>query len=121
MGSSFSDCSTLTPGSTWYPLKSTVGEPQILIVEAKKTFAPASNRTPTVDTAHKNVKIKSYSETRQKKYMTGLDDRGSRVRFPAKAGSYSLRHRVQTGSGDHPASYPRGTGYYFLGNKAAEA
>jgi hypothetical protein len=26
----------------------------------------------------------------------GLDDRGSRVRFPAEAGNFSLHHRVQT-------------------------
>jgi hypothetical protein len=35
-----------------------------------------------------------------------LDDRGSRVRFPAEAGNFSLRHRVQNGSGAHPPSYP---------------
>jgi hypothetical protein len=29
----------------------------------------------------------------------GLDDRGSRVRFPAGAGNFSLHHRVQNGSG----------------------
>jgi hypothetical protein len=28
----------------------------------------------------------------------GLDDRGSRVRFPAGAGNFSLHHRVQNGS-----------------------
>jgi hypothetical protein len=39
----------------------------------------------------------------------GLDDRGSRVRFPAEAGNFSLHHRVQNGSGAHPASYPMGT------------
>jgi hypothetical protein len=32
------------------------------------------------------------------------------VRFPAGAGTFSLRHKVQNGSGDHPASYPVGTG-----------
>jgi hypothetical protein len=36
----------------------------------------------------------------------GLDDRGSRVRFPAEAGNFSLHHRVQNGSGAHPASSP---------------
>jgi hypothetical protein len=40
----------------------------------------------------------------------GVDYRGSRVRFPAEAGIFSLHHRVQTGSGAHPASYPMGTG-----------
>jgi hypothetical protein len=39
----------------------------------------------------------------------GLDDRGSRVRFPAAAGNFSLYHRVQNGSGAHPTSYPMGT------------
>jgi hypothetical protein len=29
----------------------------------------------------------------------GLDDRGSRVRFPAEAGNFSSHHRVQNGSG----------------------
>jgi hypothetical protein len=49
----------------------------------------------------------------------GLDDRGSRVRFPAGAGNFSLHHRVQTGSGTHPASYPVGTRDSFPGGKAA--
>jgi hypothetical protein len=51
----------------------------------------------------------------------GLDDRGSRVRFPAGAGNFSLHHRVQNGYGAHPASYPMGTGGSFLGGKAAGA
>jgi hypothetical protein len=37
-----------------------------------------------------------------------LDDRGSRVRFPAGAGNFFLHCRVQTDSGAHPASYPMG-------------
>jgi hypothetical protein len=40
----------------------------------------------------------------------GLDDWGSRVRFPAGAGNFSLHHRVQNGSGAHSASYPIGSG-----------
>jgi hypothetical protein len=36
----------------------------------------------------------------------GLDDWGSKVRFPACAGNFSLHHRVQNGSGAHLASYP---------------
>jgi hypothetical protein len=39
----------------------------------------------------------------------GLDDRGSRVRYPAGARNFSLHHRVQNGSGAHPASYPMST------------
>jgi hypothetical protein len=39
----------------------------------------------------------------------GLDDRGSKVRFPVGARNFSLHHRLQNGSGAHPASYPMGT------------
>jgi hypothetical protein len=49
----------------------------------------------------------------------GLDDRGSTVQFPAGAGNFSLHHRVQNGSGAHPASYPMGTRGSFPGVKAA--
>jgi hypothetical protein len=51
----------------------------------------------------------------------GLDDRGSRVRFPEGAGNFSLHHHVQNGSGAQPASYPMGTGGSFPGGKAAGA
>jgi hypothetical protein len=51
----------------------------------------------------------------------GLGDRGSRVRFPAEGGNFSLHHCVHTGSGAHPASYPMGTGGSFPGGKAAGA
>jgi hypothetical protein len=51
----------------------------------------------------------------------GLDDRGSRVRFPAGAGNFSHHHRVQTGSGTHSASYPMGTRGSFPGGKVAAA
>jgi hypothetical protein len=51
----------------------------------------------------------------------GLDDLSSRVRFPAGAGNFSLHHRVQNGSGAHPASYPMGTGGSFHGSKAVGA
>jgi hypothetical protein len=43
----------------------------------------------------------------------------SRVRFLAGAGNFSLHHRVQNGSGAHPASYPMGTRGSFPGGKAA--
>jgi hypothetical protein len=49
----------------------------------------------------------------------GLDDRGSRVRFPAGAVNFSLHYRVQNGSGAHPASYPMGNRVSFPGDKAA--
>jgi hypothetical protein len=44
----------------------------------------------------------------------------SGVPFPAEAKYFSLLHSLQTGSGTHPASYPMGTGVFFLGDKAAE-
>jgi hypothetical protein len=49
-----------------------------------------------------------------------LDDRGSRVRFPAGVGN-SPHHHVQNDSGAHPASYPMGTKGSFPGSKAAGA
>jgi hypothetical protein len=51
----------------------------------------------------------------------GLDDRSSRVRFSAGAGNFSFHHRVQNGSGVHPASYPMGTRGSFPGDIAAGA
>jgi hypothetical protein len=51
----------------------------------------------------------------------GLDDRGSRFRFPAGAGNFSLHYRVQNGSGAHQASYPMGTMGSFPGSKAVAA
>jgi hypothetical protein len=47
----------------------------------------------------------------------GLDDRMIRVRIPAGAENFSLRHRVSTGSVAHPTSYPMGTRGYFPGVK----
>jgi hypothetical protein len=38
----------------------------------------------------------------------GLDVRGSRVRFPAGAGKFSLHYPIQNGSGTHPVSCSRG-------------
>jgi hypothetical protein len=51
----------------------------------------------------------------------GLNDRGSRVRFPAGAANFSLHRRVQNGSGAHPASYAMGKRGSFPGGKAAVA
>jgi len=44
---------------------------------------------------------------------------GARVSVGAE--NFSLRHRVQTGSGVHTASYPMGIGGSFLADKAAGA
>jgi hypothetical protein len=48
----------------------------------------------------------------------GLNDRGSRVRFPAEAGNFSLYHRVQNGPGANPESLSNGyQGLFSLGLK----
>jgi hypothetical protein len=49
----------------------------------------------------------------------GLDYRRSRVRLPGGAGNFCLHHRVQNGSGAHPASYPVGSRGCFRGGHAA--
>jgi hypothetical protein len=49
-----------------------------------------------------------------------MDNRDARVQFPAVAENFSL-HRVQNGSGAHPASYPTGTRGSFPEGKAAGA
>jgi hypothetical protein len=51
----------------------------------------------------------------------GLDDRMIGIRLPGGTGNFSLRHRVQTGSEAHPASYPMGTWGSFPGGKTAGA
>jgi hypothetical protein len=40
-------------------------------------------------------------------------------KYTTAVGNFSLHHRVQTGSGAHPASYAMGTGGSFPGGKAA--
>jgi len=49
------------------------------------------------------------------KGLVGLDDRSLGLRFQAGHMTFSLLHRVQNGSGAHPASYPMGTRGCFLG------
>jgi hypothetical protein len=48
----------------------------------------------------------------------GLDDRVSRVRFPAGAGNFFLYHRVKNGSGVHADSYLMCTRGSFPEDKA---
>jgi hypothetical protein len=50
-------------------------------------------------------------------YSAGLRAGWSGVRVPTRAGDFSLHHRVQTGSGAHPASCPMGNSGTFPGVK----
>jgi hypothetical protein len=54
-------------------------------------------------------------------YSAGLWAGRLGLRVLVGAGNFSLHHRVQTGAGAHPASYPMGTMSYFPEDKAAEA
>jgi len=49
----------------------------------------------------------------------GLDDKMIRVLFPGGSRNSSLRYRVHSDSGAHPASHPMGVGNFFTGCKAA--
>jgi hypothetical protein len=51
----------------------------------------------------------------------GLEDRDSRVRLPVGVRNFSLHHRVQNGSGAHPASYLMSTWGSFPEGKVAWA
>jgi hypothetical protein len=62
---------------------------------------------------------KSHDRSVSRALGYGLDEQGSRVRFPAGAGNLSLHHRVQTGFGAHPTTYPMGTRGSFPGGKEA--
>jgi hypothetical protein len=53
-------------------------------------------------------------------YSARLRAGWSGVRFPGGAGNFSLHHRVQTGSGAHPASYPVDCRGSFPGVKRPE-
>jgi hypothetical protein len=79
---------------------------------ALRSFSCYSSSNPRTTTLY---------ESRDSWVGIGLDDRGSRVRFPAGAGNFFLHHRVQTGSGTHPASYPMGISGSSPGGKAAVA
>jgi hypothetical protein len=54
-------------------------------------------------------------------YRAGIRAGLSGVPVPVERGNFSTDHRLQTGSGSHPGSYPMGTGDSFRGGKAAEA
>jgi hypothetical protein len=49
----------------------------------------------------------------------GLDDRGGRSSESLTGHEFTLHHVAQPGSGDHPTSYPMGTGGSFPKGKTA--
>jgi hypothetical protein len=72
-----------------------------------------------VEAARSSETLVSYHNTSSRDSSVGialgyrLDDRGSKVPFPA--GNFSLHNRVQRSSGAHPASYPMGNRGSFPG------
>jgi hypothetical protein len=87
-------------------------------------FLPGFSCLFIIDTVNKEVdfyilpsEIKSRDSSVHIALGYGLDDWGSRVRFPVGAGNFSLHHCVQNGSGAHPASYAMGTRGSFPGVK----
>jgi hypothetical protein len=86
-----------------------------------KQFCSDWNRAVKFVRDFKRFKLRGKSRDSSVALSYGLDDWGSRVRFPAGAGNFSLHHRVQNGSGTHPAAYPMGTRGSFPRGKAAGA
>jgi hypothetical protein len=76
-----------------------------------------TSNTIGVTKLSEGLRIYPYETT----YFILVDDWGSRVRFPAGAGNFSLHHRVQNSSGAQPASYPMDIRGSFPGRKAARA
>jgi hypothetical protein len=76
--------------------------------------------TETVTIKAFHIRSKSRDRSVGTALSYGLDNRGSRVRFSAGAGNFSLHRPVRNGSGVHPA-YPMGTRGSFPGGKAAGA
>jgi hypothetical protein len=72
--------------------------------------------------AYREYKIpNSISHKESRDSSVDIATRGSSVRFPAGDGNFSLHHRVQTGSGAYPASYPMSTEGSLAGDKAVGA
>jgi hypothetical protein len=111
--------------SPWYPLCRRLGGPQSrsgCSGEGKNPQSLPGLEPPIIQpvTQRYTTSVNPLRFCRHLGQLTGygLVDRMIGVRFPAGAGNFSLRHRVQTGYGTHPASYSMGTGGSFPGDKA---
>jgi hypothetical protein len=71
----------------------------------------------TTALANKCCKVTLIDSEQWSAYFLFMDIWGSRVRFPVWAGNFYLQHRVQNGSGAHPASYLMGARGPFPGVK----
>jgi hypothetical protein len=111
----------------WIALRCTAGSWNILgkvyIEQNTKKGILCSSQSAVWLVFQQDVSGTKYAKSRvtvREYIFYGLDDRGFRVRFPARAGNFSLHYCVQNGSGAHPASYPMGTRGSFPGVKRPE-
>jgi hypothetical protein len=105
---------TLSVWDHWWRLKSNAGPFE---------FYAGTVTTRLLQTQYA-VQVNQYTTNlKEDNFLTkgGLDDRDSRFRFSAGSGNFSLHHRVQNGSGVHPASYPMDSRGSFSGGEAAGA
>jgi hypothetical protein len=99
---------------------------EMLLNQPANCFRRLGKMTFPADGSDASTEV-SYTQKKSRDSSVGivlgysLDDRSSRVRFPTGAGNFSFHHRVQNGSGSHPASYPMCTRGSFPGTKAAGA
>jgi hypothetical protein len=114
----------------WYPLDRRLGGPQSRSGrggEEKNSQLSPGIEPPNPDHSACSQDIRKHKACQSRDSSVGialgygLEYRGSRVRFPAGAGNFSLHHRVQNGSGAHSASYPIGNKGSFPGGKATGA
>jgi hypothetical protein len=109
----FRQCASMA----WCSVKSTGTTLHFTFYSAFK-MSNISNISKYVLSSHTHTKLSSVMDSSVGVATGyGLDDRIIGVHFPAGDWNFSLRHRVQTGSGAHPVSYPMDTGALYLGVK----
>jgi hypothetical protein len=91
----------------------------LLITREKQLYVFTSAGSVKVSEVFRIAKSSFKTKCVHSKLGYELDDRGSRVRFPAGAGNFSLYHRVQNGSWAHLAYSPVDIGGFYHGGKTA--